>query len=191
MWSVVSPGLGILSLRTVNPRVGLHLPHREKRRWLLHQEATRRRRLENEDHSFLEQSLGEFGSLIVSTYLFNTTLILKPPHSFSKDLSTDQESPGEKPARRRRIRRTKPTPRVEEGSRTSDENAVAKPADSLFSETTKRYLKSTGLHSKRIERLLMKYLGPSQEIVEQECVTPCPSPRSFGEIEACATANNA
>jgi len=32
----------------------------------------------------------------------------------------------------------------------------------IFSQTTMKYLKSSGLHSKRIENLLMKYLGPSQ-----------------------------
>lgn len=52
------------------------------------------------------------------------------------------------------------------------------PAGSIFSDTTKRYLKSSGLHSKRIERLLMKYLGPPQEASSQKkSTTPCPSPQ--------------
>lgn len=48
----------------------------------------------------------------------------------------------------------------------------------LLSKSTASYLKSSGLHSKRIESLLLKYLGPeSDAILEntwQEDVTPTP-----------------
>lgn len=40
------------------------------------------------------------------------------------------------------------------------EPEVASSNTSIFSQTTMNYLKSSGLHSKRIENLLMKYLGP-------------------------------
>ncbi len=78
---------------------------------------------------------------------------------------------------RRRRRRVK-EPKEPDASR---EETV--PGQSIFSENTKRYLKSSGLHSKRIERLLMKYLGPSSQeedtsgVEEKESTTPCPSPQ--------------
>lgn len=41
---------------------------------------------------------------------------------------------------------------------------------SIFSQTTMKYLKSSGLHSKRIENLLMKYLGPTTLSSQQDSV---------------------
>jgi hypothetical protein len=100
-----------------------------------------------------------------------------PPtsRSFSQEIMTSKETieqksvankSGEHQARRTRRRRESKQPQK------SGEDTT--PASSIFSDTTKRYLKSSGLHSERIERLLMKYLGPPQEA---ESTTPCPSPQ--------------
>ncbi|KAI8111983.1 hypothetical protein M9435_004478 [Picochlorum sp. BPE23] len=95
--------------------------------------------------------------------------------SFSQEIMTSKETieqksvankSGEHQARRTRRRRESKQPQK------SGEDTT--PASSIFSDTTKRYLKSSGLHSERIERLLMKYLGPPQEA---ESTTPCPSPQ--------------
>lgn len=57
-------------------------------------------------------------------------------------------SPQKKSIARKKTSRPKETaPAVEEKS-------------PIFSQTTMKYLKSSGLHSKRLENLLMKYLGP-------------------------------
>lgn len=66
-------------------------------------------------------------------------------------------SPKKKPVVRKKMNRPKETavsPAVEEKS-------------PIFSQTTMKYLKSSGLHSKRLENLLMKYLGPTSSTLSE------------------------
>lgn len=52
----------------------------------------------------------------------------------------------------------------------SESSVQPQAVSSIFSQTTMKYLKSSGLHSKRMENLLMKYLGPTTLSSQQDSV---------------------